>query len=352
MRLGAKLLLSALSLVASLGAAEVAATVAARGAYPYLNLFLPDADLGVRLEPNGETRIRSRHGRITTIETDADGRRIHPIHPTGERPLRILLLGDSQVFGYHVEAGDALASRLSRLAGAEVIDAAVPSYGPHEYVLQAKRLVPELRPTHVLFVVNLANDWWESNVDNTRRSTARDGWLVSRSGGDGAPLLFPGRRFLLGRSHLVLAFRRLAAHASAAPAARTPARLLRDLETLRSKPKRFTPFLAAADRVATEHGAKLLAAALPLDVMAHETEWAKYRAQPADVASLETLLGDFEAEVADLGIESVSLLEPLRRASPGAFLNDDPHLSPKGHTVFAEAVARHLKPTSALASDR
>lgn len=350
MRLGTKLLLLAFSLAGSLLLAELAATVAARGAYPYLNLFLPDEALGVRLEANRQTRIRSREGRITTVETDGAGRRIHP---TGDGPLRILLLGDSQVFGYHVEAKDALAGRLAALTGAEVIDAAVPSYGPHEYVAQARRLVQEASPTHVLLLVNLANDWWESNVDNTRRSTARDGWLVSRSGDAGEALPFPGRRFLLGRSHLVLAFRRLAAHASAAPVARTPIRLLRDLESLRAKPRRFTPFLAEAKRITEDGGAALLVAALPLDVMAHASEWRKYRTDPVDVSGLEALLDDFETEANDLGIETVELLGPLRDASPGAFLDDDPHLSPKGHVVVARAVAGRLsRATAALMEDR
>src|SRR5687768_1911870 len=107
------LLLGSLSI--SLLLAEVAATLAARGAYPYLNLFVADPKLGVALEHDATTRVRSKLGSITRIDTDRHGRRIHP---TGSG-TRVLLLGDSQAFGYLVEAEDAVAARLGNITGAE-----------------------------------------------------------------------------------------------------------------------------------------------------------------------------------------------------------------------------------------
>lgn len=327
------------SLGVSLCAAELVATAVAKGAYPYLNLFVPDRELGVALEPNASTRVRSRLGRITRIETDEHGRRVHPTAQAGER---VLLLGDSQAFGYLVEAEDAVAAQLSRITGAEVVDAAVPSYGPHEYVALAERLIPELRPQRVVFVANIANDWWESNVDNRRRSSARDGWLVRASGPAEAPPDFPGRRFLFGRSHLMLAARRVAVHATATFDPATPVRLLRDLDRL-ARPRgshrsRITPFLLAVQRVAEAHGATVVAVALPLDVMVSEEEWRKYGVPPRDVSAVEILLSDFVADARDHQIDAVDLRLHLA-GHAGVFLEDDPHLSPAGHRIFAQALA-------------
>jgi hypothetical protein len=343
------------SLAVSLLLAELAATLAAKGAYPYLNLFVADPQLGVVLEPNATTRVRSKLGRVTRIDTDEHGRRIHPMVGSPARAgVRVLLLGDSQAFGYLVEAEDAVAAQLGRITGAQVIDAAVPSYGPHEYVALAERLIPELRPDYVVFVANLANDWWEANVDNSRRSTARDGWLVSRSAeprdalAQSAPrsplasLAERGRRFLFGRSHLVLAVRRVAAHAGATFDVATPQRLLRDLPQL-AKPRgahrsRITPFLLAVDRVADAHGAKVIAAALPIDVLVSASEWPKYGTAPIDLAPAGELLTAFVADANDHGLRTVDLRVHLADR-PGVFLDDDPHLSPLGHELFARALA-------------
>jgi len=43
------------------------------GAYPFLNIFEPDAELGVRLRANAATRVRSRSGRTTDIRTNSLG---------------------------------------------------------------------------------------------------------------------------------------------------------------------------------------------------------------------------------------------------------------------------------------
>jgi hypothetical protein len=349
------------SLALSLLFAELAATLAAKGAYPYLNLFVADPQLGVVLEANATTRVKSKLGRVTRIDTDEHGRRVHP---TGDGPT-VLLLGDSQAFGYLVEAEDAVAAQLGRINGAHVIDAAVPSYGPHEYVAIAEQLVPELRPDYVVFVANLANDWWEANVDNSRRSTARDGWLVSRSAEPRVPLgqsphtdrrsafpLFaslggPLSRFLFGRSHLLLAVRRVAAHVTSTFDAATPQRLLRDLPQL-DEPRgghrsRITPFLLSANRIAEAHGAKLIAVALPIDVLVSASEWPKYGTAPIELAATGVLLDDFIDDATDHGIRTVDLRAHLAD-QPGVFLDDDPHLSPLGHERFARALASHMSP--------
>src|SRR6185436_14301576 len=98
---------------------------------------------------------------ITEIDTNALGFRGPTWKPLKTGP-RVLLLGDSQMLGYGVDEAEATAARLSSLAGVEVLDAAVPSWGPIEYALAVDDLAPTYRPDVVVFVANLANDWVES----------------------------------------------------------------------------------------------------------------------------------------------------------------------------------------------
>jgi hypothetical protein len=78
---------------------------------------------------------------------------------------------------------------------------------------------------------------------------------------------------------------------------------------------------------------------LPLDVQVHAREWGKYRERPIDLRATETLATDLVADARALDVRAVDLLATLRRASPGAFLPDDPHLSPRGHAAIATAIA-------------
>src|SRR5450432_545928 len=111
-RLSVKLLLCGLSLAASLAIAEAGAAALHHRAYPYLNLFVPDARYGVRLQADATTRVRSRDGRVTEISTNSLGFR-GPQWPTGEPAgKRVLLLGDSQVLGYGVPYEAAMGSNL------------------------------------------------------------------------------------------------------------------------------------------------------------------------------------------------------------------------------------------------
>src|SRR5262245_30912930 len=99
-------------------------------AYPFLNIFVSDPNYGVRLEPDAHTRTRSRKGRITEVETNAEGFRGPQWNDDPPVGPRVLLLGDSQMFGYGVDYRDTFAARLAERIGGEVLDAAVPTWGP------------------------------------------------------------------------------------------------------------------------------------------------------------------------------------------------------------------------------
>lgn len=350
-RLRAKLALTAASIALSLGLAETGASFVHHGAYPFLNIFEPDPALGVRLRPNASTRVRSRTGRTTNIRTNALGFRGREWPdddaPEAERDrARVLLLGDSQMFGYGVDEGSALAAQLEARAHVTVLDAAVPTWGPPDYVIALRELAPRYRPRFVLFVANAANDWFEP-VPNRRRTTAYDGW-ATRAGTE-RPTWFPFRDYVMGRSHLALGARQLTSFVGDAqvPPSQSALRLKADVRMLRagSPPHRstITPNLKAAVDVCAENGCEVLAVALPLDLQVSAGEWQKYRSAPVDLSETEALLDDFVADARALGVRATNLFAPLRDAGPGVFLDDDYHLSPAGHRVVADAIAPLLR---------
>lgn len=339
----ARAALAAGSLVLALGAAEGLARLVHRGAHAHLDLYRADARYGVTLEPGGRARLRSRTGRVTEVAINRQGFRggEWPGEARDVVPGRTLVLGDSQAFGYGVDWKDTFSARLP----GEVLNAAVPSWGPLEYLRALEALAPRYLPSRVVLVANAANDWFEAAVPNTRRTSAEDGWAVRARPDRPRPRAFPGRELLLGRSHLALAVRRLFLRGDSdgepapADAART---LLRDVAKLRragAHRSRLTPLVAAADRVCHAHGCRLVVAALPLDVQVDPAEWRKYRSAPADLSPTLVLLEDLVADARALGVDAIDLTGALRAASPGAFLPDDYHLSPRGHAAVAHALA-------------
>jgi hypothetical protein len=333
------------------------------GAGRFLDLFEADSRYGVRLRASARTRLRSPRGRITEIATNALGFR-GPEWPE-PAPGAVLLLGDSQMMGFGVPFADGAARQLERRLRVPVLPAAVPSWGPHEYVLATSDLVPRLRPRWVVFVGNLTNDWFEASVPNRRRTTAQGGFAVGVRGGRPAPsrprapsraARRATRRGWLGRSQLLAALRDLAGTrhsellgrggrelATLRPPADAALRLVRDVDRLvasaRPHRSRLTPFLLAADRICRRHGCEVVAAALPLDVQASGGAWRKYASAPVDLAPTERLLADLVADAREADLRAVDLLAPLRASGEGAFLPDDYHLSPRGHAAVAAALA-------------
>jgi hypothetical protein len=347
-----KAMVAAISVVCSLALSEALVGVIHRHAYPFLNLFQPDPTYGVKLRPDSTTRVRSREGRISSVSTNSLGFRGPEWTPAvtgaGSGRRRVMLLGDSQVFGFGVAYEDSLGPQLAAKLGGEVLNAAVPSWGPAEYERVLTDLAPVYLPDVVVYVGNLANDWFEVAMPNSRRTTARDGWAIRWAEGDEKPSWFPGREFLFGSSHLVLGIRELLEYRRQIGGAGMPAEtsmlLRRDLAQL-SQPvdghrSRLTSSLLRVVDTCRRIGCTVVAAALPIDVQVDAREWRKYRGAPIDLQATERLLNDWVADAIEAGVPGVSLLPALRAASPGAFQPDDYHLSGRGHLAVAEAIAR------------
>ncbi|HWM88502.1 MAG TPA: hypothetical protein VNO33_21750 [Kofleriaceae bacterium] len=174
------------------------------GAFPHLHLYVADPELGVRLEP-GEQKLQFRANPVTSIRVNADGYRGADL--PAPRSGEILVVGDSQVFGLGVEEEETFSSQLAGLTGRPVVNGGVPTYGPLEYTQVVREMMARRRPRTVVYAVNFVNDLFENDRPNRDRHRVWDGWAVRSETAPEEMVDFPGRSWLLSRSHAVYALR-------------------------------------------------------------------------------------------------------------------------------------------------
>ncbi|MCY1008894.1 hypothetical protein OV079_25715 [Nannocystis pusilla] len=190
-----------------LAATECAFRARDEGAFPHVNLYVEDPRLGVRLQPGASMRFKLGGNPRTTIHVNASGYR-GADWPEPPQRREIVVVGDSQVFGLGVEDGETLASRLAERTGRPVIGAGVPTYGPREYLEVARELLGRRRPETVVVVLDFVDDPFELARANGERHAVWDGWAVRRETMPDEVTQFPGRGWLMSRSHAVYALRR------------------------------------------------------------------------------------------------------------------------------------------------
>lgn len=201
-----------LGLAAGLAAAEGIFYARDHGAFPHLNLYVPDAELGVRLRPGSSQRLAFSGNPVTQVRVNADGFRGAELPPPSDG--EILVVGDSQVFGLGVEEDETFSAQLARALTDKgrpraVINAGVPTYGPAEYGALVEELAAKRRIGTVIYVVNFVNDLFEAGRPNRDRHRVWDGWAVRTETAPERVTSFPGRELLFRRSHAFYALRRL-----------------------------------------------------------------------------------------------------------------------------------------------
>jgi hypothetical protein len=470
-----------------------------QGAFPHLNVYVPDAALGVRLRPGARERVRVANNAPTEVRINDAGLRGGPLGPPSDKRDEILVVGDSQVFGLGVEEEETFSAALARATKRPVVNAGVPTYGPEEYNRLLEELLPERKPGVVVWTVNLANDLFEAAHPNIERHAVWDGWAVRKETAPSSVTRFPGRELFFRDSHLVFAWRRFLSERRARAARRadsseiaelrpaaardpvlegtasegswrdlvgageksraeraraeaeeerargekvkalveargslralelqldkvmqevipdeeagagllrasvadpgdivrvtyaegarpiraTAQEIARAAETRRkleaalkerhdaASLEKLSQFDALAARVkglsaeanrekvvrarsplaahlarakalAAEHGARLVVLVLPLDVMVSAEEWKKYGAAPIDMSATRVLVDDVVASAQELAALAVDATPALAAAEPGAFLDGDLHMTPKGHAAVAAALAKAL----------
>ncbi len=198
LRLGAGLLLG-------LGLAELGFAARDRFAFPHMNTLVADAELGARLEPGARSAIALGENPRAAYTIDEDGWRVSD--PAAAGPETVVVVGDSQVFGLGVGDAETLPARLSALSGRPVRNAGVPTWGPEEYLAALDASLGATGGKTGVLVFNFGNDLFELGRPNTERHAVYDGWAVRIETQPDRVVDFPGRRWLMGRSHLVYALR-------------------------------------------------------------------------------------------------------------------------------------------------
>lgn len=175
-RASRNLVLSGVSLLIALAAAEglvrLVAPQDARIQSP--GMYRRDSVPAYRFSANYTGRQSNRLEYSVNIHTDDDGLRIPVTGPPSQRRRRILLLGDSFVFGQGVEAEDALPSQLERDLASHgdsvtVLNGGVPGYSTRDEVAWFRHYGMALRPDEVILGVFLGNDLQDNRTSAESR---------------------------------------------------------------------------------------------------------------------------------------------------------------------------------------
>jgi len=192
--------------VVALGIAEFGFRLRDNGAFPHVNFYIADDELGVRLEPGATENLQFRDNPKTHIRINAAGYRGGDWAAATDSD--ILVVGDSQVFGLGVEEDETFSAQLASQTGRTVLNAGVPTYGPSEYAAVVKEILETRKPATVVYVVNFVNDLFENDRLNRDRHAVWDGWAVRKATAPSSTTSFPGRHWLYSQSHLFYAWRK------------------------------------------------------------------------------------------------------------------------------------------------
>jgi hypothetical protein len=306
--------------------AEALTRFADGGALPHLALFEQNESGTIALQALAEQTVAGPNGPFS-VETDASGCRVGSIpHEQGW-----LIVGDSQVLGMGVLGDETFSARGGHR------NCGVPGHGVADAAVRAHALVGE-KTQGVVVVVNQANDWEEGLVPVEERYTVSGGRLL-RSAAQGQV----GKAFWaspLPRSHLLYSVAMLGlalAHEPGPPP-----------DWMASPEQQATHTASLADTLDALarrlEPLPVVAVYLPVDVAADETRvpsspFGRYTGGPVQPWA-ETHLRDQLQDA--LSVARFVDLLPVLHGHPGAFLEQDYHLSAEGHSRVAAALASHL----------
>lgn len=157
-RCGIKISLIVFGLMLGLLLAEVCVRVFFPHARDHVipgGLFAIDDELGWTLVADKERRHRTRYFDVL-YAMNAFGFRDIPRDLTKtERQYRILLYGDSQIFGWGVESEQRFSNRLeAQHSSLEILNLAVPGYGLDQQILAYEKNGHRFQPDEVIFFVS------------------------------------------------------------------------------------------------------------------------------------------------------------------------------------------------------
>lgn len=147
-----------------------------------------DPELEFSFEPGYEGRMTLSGEYDVPFRINARGLRDDHEYAAGHPgTTRILLVGDSFVFGVGVELKDTLGKQLERALNeahlsqpVEVVAAGVPSYGIDAYALLIERWVPRLHPDLVIVALYPGNDLLDYELKASDPHIVIEGMLVGQ----------------------------------------------------------------------------------------------------------------------------------------------------------------------------
>jgi lysophospholipase L1-like esterase len=353
----ARLILLFLSVAVVLVGFELVLRLQDRGeaAPSFRTLFMTDERIGYRLRPGASARLATVEFE-TDIHINEAGVRDDEIRPKPAHERRVLVLGDSMVMAVQVPFeqtfGQLLQHRLNQVRpGPErirVINAGVQGYGPVEQYLFFHHVAADFEPDVVLVVTFVGNDAVEAAASATRLD-GRPSTVVEDEG------RFPPWLRRLARRSAAVQFVRIRLFAELGRTGHAPLRE-RPVDSYLVDPpadvmRGFDVARDAIERIvdrAAEGGARTAVILLP----------ARFQLDPRDFADLTaevkpfgmTLVRDgaterFRSAYANLPVPVLDLL-PVFRGMPQAdelFFRRNVHLTPRGHQVVAEELARFIR---------
>ena len=147
-------------------------------------MYTSDPDVGYVLTPNFEGALQ-REEFLSSFSTNSLGLRGNEIGAKGERH-RILVLGDSQAFGFGVEDDETYAFHLEECLNRqasetyEVLNGGVPGYGTVDQLNFLRAHGAALQPDLVILNFLNQNDLFENRHPAVGWAYVPDGWLTYR----------------------------------------------------------------------------------------------------------------------------------------------------------------------------
>jgi hypothetical protein len=89
-------------------------------------------------------------------------------------------------------------------------------------------------------------------------------------------------------------------------------------------------------------GARLIVLVLPMDVQVSANEWKKYGNDSIDMEPSKVLTTEIIEFCRSIGVSALDATPVLASVEPGAFLDKDIHMTPKGHAAVAAALAKTI----------
>lgn len=174
-------------------------------------MYSEDPEVGYVLTP-GFTGKLERSEFSITFTTGREGLRGGDLRARGPETVRILLLGDSQVWGFGVEDDQTVSHQLEGLLAerypgldVQVLNAGGPGYGTADEVNYLRARGEALDPDLVVLTFLPVNDFHENRSPAVTWAEVEDGYLVHRAGiaePDSRPVLLRLKSWLKLNSHV------------------------------------------------------------------------------------------------------------------------------------------------------